>query len=262
MAVFKYISLKYIISKIYRDLRLEDPNYELDIVEWCGEALAFIGAGSQFLKYVVEKPITSFKCELPSGMTTLEQVMYRETSSDKFKVINRNDTTFPNGLYVISETEGQQPTYSTNGDYLLFSEETGTALISYTGIALDTEGYPLVPDNQYYKEALFWYCFKHILMLGYVSPSGMNYLFAESRWQFYCTGARNKANYPSIGEYEQFKNTWVSLVPNINVYKERFDNSYQTKPAVEEVKADGIETNVQKIPQPVVVDGGNANTEV
>lgn len=260
--VFNYTSLKYVISKLYRDLRLEDPNYELDIVEWCGEALAFIGAGSQFVKYVAESPIVSFRAKLPSDMITLEQIMYKENSDDNPKVIKRNDTTFPNQLYYDETTSQQEVTYTVNGEYLLFSKETGTAYISYKGIATDDNGYPLVPDNQYYKEALFWYCFKHILMLGYKSASGIDYLFAESRWQFYCTAARNKANYPSIGEYEQFRQSWASMLPNVNRYEERFDNSYMKKPVIEEVQAGGIMTTPTKIPQPVVVDGGNATTEV
>jgi hypothetical protein len=260
MAVFNYISLKYIISKIYRDLRLEDPNYELDIVEWCGEALSFIGAGSQFAKYVVEQPIVSFKAPLPSGLATLEQVMYKDNINDKPTVLYRNDTTFPNELYKL-DNDNQDITYTINGNYILFSKEDGICAISYKGIATDDDGYPLVPDNQYYKEALFWYCFKHILMLGYKSPSGIDYPFAEARWQFYCTGARNKANYPSISEYEQFKNSWTGLLSNMNSYKERFDNSFLKKPIIEEVQAGGIMTTPTKIPQSVIVDGGNANTE-
>jgi hypothetical protein len=260
MAVFNYTSVKYVVSKIYRDLHLEDPNYELDIIEWCGEALSFIGAGSQFTKYVMEQPVVSFKCKLPSDMVTLEQVLYKELDTDKPIVTPRNDTTFPKQMYEV-DNEYKEVTYTVNGEYLLFSEEKGTAIISYKGIAVDEEGYPLVPDNQYYKEALFWYCFKHILMLGYKSPSGMDYPFAESKWLFYCTAARNKANYPSISEYEQFKNNWVALLPNVNIYKERFDNSYIKKTVIEEVKAGGIMTTPTKIPKAVIVDGGNAFTE-
>jgi hypothetical protein len=258
MAVFNYISVKYVVSKLYRDLRLEDPNYELDIIEWCGEALSFIGAGSQLVKYVTEQPIISFKAKLPSDMFALHQVMYKENSDDNPIVVSRNDTTFPDEI----DGDRQEVSYTINGEYVIFSKETGTAYISYRGIAVDGEGYPLVPDNQYYKEALFWYCFKHILMLGYKSPAGIDYPFAESKWLFYCTAARNKANYPSIDEYEQFKNSWTGLLPNINIYKERFDNSYLKQPVIEEVKASGIMTTPTKIPQAVVVDGGNAGTEV
>jgi hypothetical protein len=258
MAVFNYISVKYVVSKLYRDLRLEDPNYELDIIEWCGEALSFIGAGSQLVKYVTEQPIISFKAKLPSDMFALHQVMYKENSDDNPVVVSRNDTTFPDEI----DGDRQEVSYTINGEYVIFSKETGTAYISYRGIAVDSEGYPLVPDNQYYKEALFWYCFKHILMLGYKSPAGIDYPFAESKWLFYCTAARNKANYPSIDEYEQFKNSWTGLLPNINIYKERFDNSYLKQPVIEEVKASGIMTTPTKIPQAVVVDGGNAGTEV
>ena len=40
---YKHTSAKHVISKIFRDLRINDEGWVLDAMEWIGEALEFIG---------------------------------------------------------------------------------------------------------------------------------------------------------------------------------------------------------------------------
>ena len=89
----------------------------------------------------------------------------------------------------------------------------------------DDDCYPLVPDDISYKEAMFWYIYKKIL-LGGDSPvnNGINYTFAEQQRKYYCTQARNAANFPDIDRYESFMNQWVRLIPNINRAMTGFEN--------------------------------------
>ena len=83
----------------------------------------------------------------------------------------------------------------------------------------------MVPDNISYKEAMFWYIYKQMLLGGYIpSMNGIGYDFADNKWKFYCTQARNAANYPSIDKYESFMNQWVRLIPNLNRHANFFEN--------------------------------------
>ena len=50
MAVYKTISSKAIIRKIFRDLKLSKDNWIDDAIEWIGEALEHIGASPQLLQ--------------------------------------------------------------------------------------------------------------------------------------------------------------------------------------------------------------------
>jgi hypothetical protein len=81
----------------------------------------------------------------------------------------------------------------------------------------DEECYPMVPDDISFREAMFWYIYKKLLLQGeqFMNPR-IQYEFAEMQWQKYCTQARNAANYPDIDRYESFMDQWVRLVPNIN----------------------------------------------
>ena len=57
-----------------------------------------------------------------------------------------------------------------------------------------------------------------------VTSSDINYDFADAKWKFYCSQARNQSNFPSIDKYESFMNQWVRLVPNLNRHANFFEN--------------------------------------
>jgi hypothetical protein len=82
----------------------------------------------------------------------------------------------------------------------------------------------MVPDDISYKEAMFWYIYKQMLLGGYDKPSNrIDYNFADAKWKYYCTQARNAANYPDIDRYESYMNQWVRLVPDINRHAAFFE---------------------------------------
>ena len=47
--IYKTISIKALLSKIYRDLKPNNSNWEADAFEWIGEALSFIGTNQGFI---------------------------------------------------------------------------------------------------------------------------------------------------------------------------------------------------------------------
>lgn len=218
--IYKTTSCKLVIAKIYRDLGLNDPNYEYDLIEWIGEALDFIGAGAQFETKIDTIEVTNFKGMLPVGLVVVNQLRYKD------KYIKYNPSTFKgqvdNSPNHFANTE---ETYTLNPNFIVTTFEEGEVSISYKAIATDEDGYPLVPDNQYYREALFWYCLKQMMMKGYKPKiNEIDYQFAMQQWKFYCTAARNKANYPDMAAYERFKDVWVGLIPNSRQFENGFDN--------------------------------------
>ena len=88
----------------------------------------------------------------------------------------------------------------------------------------DDDCYPLVPDDISFREAMFWYVYKKILLgLPTFKNNGIDYAFADEKWKYYCTQARNAANYPDIDRYESYMNQWVRMIPNINRHDEAFE---------------------------------------
>ena len=72
---------------------------------------------------------------------------------------------------------------------------------------------------------MFWYVYKQILLSSpKFKNNGIDYNFADQKWKYYCTQARNSANYPDIDKYESFMNQWVRLIPDINRHDTAFEN--------------------------------------
>lgn len=114
--------------------------------------------------------------------------------------------------------------YMVENDRIKASFESGKLCLSYTAFATDEDCYPLVPDDISFKEAMFWYIFKKMLLRGMESPNGFDYMTANQQWQYYCTQARNESKYPDIDRYESFMNQWVRLIPQINKHETGFQD--------------------------------------
>ncbi len=137
-------------------------------------------------------------------------------------------TNFPKDLHCescVNETAQCKECYYVENDRIKTSFSSGKICLSYKALPTDDDCYPLVPDDISYKEAMFWYIYKKMLLGGEMPVNnGINYTFAEQMWQRYCTQARNAANYPDIDRYESFMNQWVRLIPNINRNMTGFEN--------------------------------------
>ena len=136
-------------------------------------------------------------------------------------------SSFPKAIHCedcINETANFVDSYIVDNDYIKTSFESGTVCLTYMAFPVDEECFPLVPDDISYKEALFWYIFKQMLLGGWDKPTNrIDYNYADQKWRFYCTQARNAANFPDIDKMESFMNQWVRMVPNINAHELFFE---------------------------------------
>lgn len=272
MAIYKTISSKVVIRKIFRDINPNTDNWVDDAIEWMGEALEHIGAAPQLEIKTCVLTVKDYKAALPNDLYYINQVALNETEegviisqqmdtlleridaivnggasynytlneinsrlqvlenqlagADNMTVLNKCRTSFPKTVDCpdcINDNNLPFRCYYTEADKLKASFSQGKVCISYMAFPVDDECFPLVPDDISFKEAMFWYVYKKML-LGNMTPSqnGIGYEFAEMQWKYYCTQARNAANYPDIDAYESFMDQWVRLIPNINRHAEGF----------------------------------------
>ena len=127
----------------------------------------------------------------------------------------------------VNENTVYEDTYIIDDGYIKTSFVSGKICLSYMAFPTDEDCFPLVPDDISFKEALFWYIYKKLLLSFINSPetrrNGIDYSFAEQQWKYYCTQARNAANYPDIDKYESFMNQWVRLVPDLSRHDLMFE---------------------------------------
>ena len=134
--------------------------------------------------------------------------------------------TFPTALHCnncVNEKAISDDTYFINSGHIKTSFEKGTVCLSYTAFPVDDDCYPMIPDEISFKEAMFWYIVKKLVLRGMRIPTQLGYEMAEGQWKYYCSQARNAANYPDIDRMESFMNQWVRLIPEIS----RADNGFK-----------------------------------
>ena len=163
--------------------------------------------------------------ELTSRIVVLEGIYFRNSAA--LEPLSYGASTFHASMHCegcSNEMSQHKESYIIDNDYIKTSFRSGKVCISYQAFATDADCYPLVPDDISYKEAMFWYIFKQMLLGGFAKPTNpIDYNFADQKWRYYCTQARNAANYPDIDRYESLMNQWVRLVPDINRHEMFFE---------------------------------------
>jgi len=301
MAIYKHVSSKEVLRKIFRDLNPPEANWLHDAVEWMGEALEHIGASAQLCTKQALIPIHNHTGTLPGDLYYINQVAVNTCVSPArqaetlrlqaqieelnanlavyYQEINSSVTLSANGTYnstlvpadlenmdsyhattlhqlrdinsqmavlqnvyfqggqclcplsygtstfhasmhcegCVNQASTYKDSYIINCGSIKTSFASGQVCISYMAFPTDDECYPLIPDNISYREAMFWYITKKLLLGGTQLPNQkISYEFADMKWQNYCTQARNAANYPDIDRYQSFMDQWVRLTPNMN----------------------------------------------
>ena len=284
MAIYKTISSKVLIRKIFRDLKPSKDNWIDDAIEWIGEALEHIGAAPQLCQKQCVLNVKDHKVMMPSDLYYINQVAinnkvsiasseeldtltskvkdlqdqikdaqangleYSDTASVLHDINSRivilenvyfsgdvnmqplqyGASTFHRSMHCdgcINENINYEETYIVDCDYIKTSFKTGKICISYMALPIDDDCYPLVPQDISYQEAMFWYVYKKMLLSNpQIKNNGIDYNFADQKWKYYCTQARNAANFPDIDRMESFMNQWVRLIPQISSHDLAFEN--------------------------------------
>lgn len=106
-------------------------------------------------------------------------------------------------------------TYIISGGYIKTNVATGYLMLAYQAIPTDTNGYPMIPDNQSFTEAIYWYIVMKLLYAQWVSGQIRDAVYADAKrsWNFYCKQAYGNSMMPNGAEQlESIKNTWHRLV--------------------------------------------------
>ena len=183
---------------------------------------AIVDAQDDDLEY---SSTTTVLHEINSRIVVLENIYFKSETS--MQPLQYGASTFHKSMHCegcVNENAQYEDTYIVDCDYIKTSFQSGKICLSYMAFPTDEDCYPLVPDDISFKEAMFWYIYKKILLS---TPTFKNnqigYEFAEAQWKYYCTQARNAANYPDIDKYESFMNQWVRLIPNRNRHDLMFE---------------------------------------
>lgn len=230
----KKISVKVVIDKIFRDLNLQNSDWTDDAIEWVAEAIEFIGHKTGFISKEKSIKIVSHRGILPNdyyivqpkGVIYKGASMYYGSNSDIYNpeeseiLLANTSQTFQSldraryGHPVIPDYRENSSRYYelSNDGYIITSIENGEILLKYYAYPTDKDGYLLIPDDVYYKEAILWYVLKKLILGGYRHPE-FNYHTANQYWKKSCAAAANNAAYPTFDKMVSFTKNWVRMIP-------------------------------------------------
>lgn len=111
-------------------------------------------------------------------------------------------------MAVVGNPSYDQTTYKINENYIFTNYESGFVYLSYQAIPVDKEGFPLIPEDTKYKEAVKAYLRMKIDYM--LHRRGMLtrdiYQEAVQFWSFRCGQAQNEAKMPSIDQLQGIQN--------------------------------------------------------
>lgn len=288
--VYNTISTRHVLTKILRDLDIQEENTRLtDFIEWIGEGLTKIGAVKALKTKVTGKDtiplleLTDYQVALPSDLFKILGVAYSSSEDGVFTPLrygtgtydssggeataSSGDITLPTtdiidltmDIYDLSYSEAlellttdpitaqkmsmlliedklptvQQQTnptldytYVVNSSYIKTNIKDGYIMLAYAAMETDDDGYPIIPDDPSFSEALYWYVVMKYMypkwLLGTVRD--LQYFEARRSWNFYRKQAYAVAMMPNADGLESLKNQSLKLYPEVG----EFNNFFST----------------------------------
>jgi len=217
-----YVSINVVADKIYRDLQINTEIPFDSVVEWCAEALLFIGVFSQFDHLLSKVNLVNGKGVLPCGFYKLEDAKYgtkcTTLAGKNFQRTYMTDECFDRLMTRCCDCIGFYIKDNIITVDTPLSEDSID--IQYMGIVVDEDGYPMIPDDIYFITACTAYI---IFKLDYsewrkgILPDKV-FNKSESNWDWYCAAARGAGNMPNKAMLDRLYNTIVRLIPNQNKF--------------------------------------------
>ena len=152
MVTGRTVSIGNILWKVLKQPIVQDLKYE-DAAEYAIEYLRLIGAALSFEDRIERIKLSNYKGLLPANLINIRGIQYSDSeceggiamryASDIYHTNIQNDNNSLNNC--------QEYTYITQNNVVTTSMKDGWINISYSGLATDEFGYPLIPDNESFK---------------------------------------------------------------------------------------------------------------
>lgn len=155
----------------------------------------------------------------PEKLMTSQSQMYKSETLEQWSKRHRH-------LY--SKIE-----YYVKPGWLVLNVPKGFVKLAFKTIATDDRGYPLIPDNASYQEAIYWYVTMKLAfpkwMKGTLGGRGVNtgqnlYQYIQQQWHFYRNQAYAECMMPTTDDMRNIKNDWNKLIPEYTSDSIFFDN--------------------------------------
>lgn len=233
----RYVSVRAVIGKVYRDMGMADQIEFADAVEWAGEAIELIGAPFHMEEKVEELTVSNYRASLPCDLHYIITARGLITSdidncnSDKIAYRPMRYSTDAFHHYYCKNNGDHfcksDLTYKVNDNFLFSNFETGKVMIAFKAIPTDKDGYPKIPDDVKFREAVAGHIKWKLAFIKWVGgkiPQAVYQKIEQDR-DWYIGAAQTRGQMPSVDMMESIKNNWIRLIPKINQHRDGFEGA-------------------------------------
>ena len=224
MMTGRSVSVGNILWKVLKQPIVQDLKYE-DAAEYAIEYLRLIGAPLSFEDKVIRIKLSNYKGMLPPNLISLRGIAYSDCECDG-GIAMRYASDIYHTAITGCEPGGQEYTYITQNNVVTTSMKDGWINISYSAIATDDFGYPLIPDNESFKVALEYYIIHRTLeglwSMGKITDKVFQYY--EQKRHYYSAQATNSMTIKNMDQMETMFNALNRMIVDVNPHQTFYKN--------------------------------------
>lgn len=220
----KYISIQELMDNLKRNPLLDDLVTLEGAVHYTVEFMRIMGMPQLFLEKTAEVQIEQYRGLLPCDY--LEMIQVRNSkgrcirySTDSFHMSPRKRKDIPHTV------GNHEDTYKVQGNCIFTTIESGLIEIAYQAIAVDKDGFPLLPDNASFTKALELYItqeyFRNLFYQGKISTAVLNEV--SRNYAHYARQAQSDLVRPTIDQMEAITHMWNSIIPRVREHSTGFN---------------------------------------
>lgn len=169
-----YTNIRLILDKILRHPLMQDVSFEI-AVDYCVDFMKIMGMPDMFTEKTEIVRVENYRAMLPCDYYQMMQVRLVGGAAFRYSTDSFHMSECKNSCH----SEFSDLTYKIQGNIIYTSIREGDIELAYQAIALDSEGYPLLPDNSSFTRALELYIKKQwftvLFDMGKIAPAAQAY---------------------------------------------------------------------------------------
>lgn len=211
----KYTNIRVILDELTQDELFQDITLE-QVVGYVLKFNGILNIPQLYIEKFSPVHIHNYRGELPCDLISVIQV---KDIKDNIALRYISGTFFrPDSL---------ERAFKTQGTFIFTTFKDGDIEVAYNAIPIDEEGYPLILDNEKYKNALIWYIkqdkFGKYFTTNKVSQNVLQYAQQEYAWAVGQLSTELKM--PSLSEWENISNAHNQLLQKTKEFEKSFETT-------------------------------------
>lgn len=159
----KFISFNRVLYRAMRHPNASDLSEEQG-AEYAYELIRNLGMPLSYEEKTQYSEIEDSRVKLPNNIIYIRGIRYKlDNDLVNWYPVKYTGNIYQSSIHCPDYIDNSCPddiTYTINNNYVFLSESKGAIEISYRALVLDEDGYPMIPDNQAFEDALYYYILK------------------------------------------------------------------------------------------------------